>query len=286
MGVPEPERFDGDREVVRPRWRADPRAALAAELDGRLVGSSFANDWGSVGVLGPLTVRPDCWDRGIGRGLLEATMELFASWQTAHLGLFTFAQSAKHLGLYERFGFWPRYLTALMSTPVIPPRRAVSYRRYSELLLHDPADPLAAIRELTGAVYEGLDLSREIEAVYDQRLGETLLLDDASGLQAVAVCHLGAGSEAGSGVCYVKFAAVRPGRGADRTFARLLDACQQLAAGEGASLLTTGVNLARERAYLALKRRGFRSLRQGVSMHRPNEPGYDRPNRYVLDDWR
>ena len=140
MGVPEPERFDGDREVVRPRWRADPRAALAAELDGRLVGSSFANDWGSVGVPGApdraarlLGSRHRPWPAG-------ATMELFASWQTAHLGLYTFAQSAKHLGLYESFGFWPRYLTALMSAPVIPPRGPVSYRRLLRRLLHDPAD--------------------------------------------------------------------------------------------------------------------------------------------------
>ncbi len=34
---------------------------------------------------------------------------------TQHAGLFTFAHSQKHVGLYQRFGFWPRFLTALMS---------------------------------------------------------------------------------------------------------------------------------------------------------------------------
>ena len=24
----------------------------------------------------------------------------------------------------------------------------------------------------------------------------------------------------------------------------------------------------------------------GVSMHRPGEPGYDRPDTYIIDDWR
>jgi len=25
---------------------------------------------------------------------------------------------------------------------------------------------------------------------------------------------------------------------------------------------------------------------QGVTMHRPNEPGYSRPGAFVIDDWR
>jgi len=32
--------------------------------------------------------------------------------------------------------------------------------------------------------------------------------------------------------------------------------------------------------------RGFRTDIQGVTMHRPNEPGYSRVGVYVLDDWR
>jgi len=42
VGVPEPETFFGDAGFVRTRWQADPGAALAAELDGRLAGSNFA----------------------------------------------------------------------------------------------------------------------------------------------------------------------------------------------------------------------------------------------------
>ena len=36
LGVPEPEGSFGDTDMVRTRWRADPGAALAAELGGRL----------------------------------------------------------------------------------------------------------------------------------------------------------------------------------------------------------------------------------------------------------
>jgi hypothetical protein len=113
-----------------------------------------------------------------------------------------------------------------------------------------------------------------------------VLIRDDSGLQAVAVCHIGPGTEAGSGTCYVKFGAARPGRKAARSFGQLIDACQDLAATAGAATLSAGVNLGREPAYVALRERGFRNQFQGVAMHRPNKPCYDRRDCYVIDDWR
>ncbi len=291
-GAAEPERFFGDTDLVRTRWRADPTAAFAAELDGELVGSNLVTNWGSVGFFGPLTVRPDCWDRGIAKQLLEPTMDLFASWKTRHVGLLTFAESPKHVGLYQSFGFWPRYLIAAMAAPVVAPvpagapGRAVAYTRFSEVASHDRAGLTSSVRELTSAVFDGLDVTREIDAVLNQNLGETVLISDASGLQAVAVCHIGPGTEAGSDACYVKFGAARPGRKAARSFGQLIDACQDLAATSGVSVLSAGVNFGRERAYAALRQRGFRAQFQGIAMHRGNEPGYDKPNCYVIDDWR
>ena len=89
LGMPEPEKFFGDADYVRTRWNADRSAGLAAEVDGRLAGSKFAADWGSVGFFGPLTVAPEYWGRAIAQRLLDATMDLFAAWQTRHVGLFT-----------------------------------------------------------------------------------------------------------------------------------------------------------------------------------------------------
>ncbi len=80
LGLPDDTPFYGDGDLVRTRYVADPSAALAAEIDGELVGSNFVTNWGSVGFFGPLTVRPDYWDRGIATRLLEPTMELFATW--------------------------------------------------------------------------------------------------------------------------------------------------------------------------------------------------------------
>jgi GNAT superfamily N-acetyltransferase len=285
LQVPEPETFLGDAELVRTRWKADPGAALAAELDGRLAGSNFAANWGSIGFFGPLSIAPEYWNRAIAQRLLDATMDLFAAWETRHVGLFTFAHSAKHVGLYQKYGFWPRFLTAVMSAPVDPDSRPGAIR-VSGIGDEDLAGVMTSVRELTDAVYPGLDLSREIEAVQAQRLGDTVLIDDGAGLQGMAICHVGAGTEAGSGACYVKFGAVRPGPDAERRFGLLIDACHGLAAERGASVLVAGANAGRDRAWQVLAGRGFRREFQGVTMDRPNEPGYSTSDSYVIDDWR
>jgi hypothetical protein len=179
---------------------------------------------------------------GIAKRLMEPAVDLFDSWGTRHAGLFTFAQSAMHVGLYQRFGFWPRFLTAVMSRPVRPPAPAHSGTRVSDLAGAARPGALASVRELTDAVYPGLDLTREIESVLNQGLGDVVLIEDTAALQGVAICHIGAGTEAGGGNCYVKFGAVRPGKHAGRHFELLLDACYRLAADKGAVGLAAGVN--------------------------------------------
>jgi hypothetical protein len=47
--------------------------------------------------------------------------------------------------------------------------------------------------------------------VVRQDLGDTVLVHEADALAGFAICHLGAGSEAGSGSAFVKFGAARPG---------------------------------------------------------------------------
>lgn len=43
---------------------------------------------------------------------------------------------------------------------------------------------------------------------------------------------------------------------------------------------------ARQDACRRLAGRGYRTWLQGVAMQRPNEPGFNRPDAYVIDDWR
>ena len=286
LGVPEPENFWADIDYIGTRWKADPSGSFAAEVEGNLVGSNIATNWGSVGFFGPLTVLPDHWNRGIGSRLMEPVMEVFSKWNVRHTGLFTFAQSPKHIGLYQKYGFWPRFLTAIMSKPVQPRGQQSQWSRYSEANESEQEGILRACREITDAIYSGFDVSRELDAAQAQQLGDTVLLWDRDTLMGFGVCHCGPGTEAGADTCLIKIGAIHPGSNAGQYFDELLDACEAFGASQGLSRLSAGTNLAREDSYLRMKAKGFRTDFQGVAMQSLNDPGYNRSDVYVIDDWR
>ncbi|HXY79027.1 MAG TPA: GNAT family N-acetyltransferase, partial [Candidatus Bathyarchaeia archaeon] len=135
--------------------------------------------------------------------------------------------------------------------------------------------------------FDGLDVQREIRAVAEQNLGDTILVWDSSRLSAFAVCHVGAGTEAGSGVCYVKFAAVRLGPRAADNFIRLLRGVEAFAASRHVPKVTGDVNVARREAFRAMLDSGFRPERNGVAMETGDaSSGYNRAGVYIIDDWR
>jgi GNAT superfamily N-acetyltransferase len=319
LGLPNPMTCFGDADYVRTRFYADPSTAYGAIIvdeaggneNGRLIGSNFISNWGSVGFFGPLTVHPDYWSKGVARSLLVPTMQHFSRWNTRHVGLFTFAQSPKHISLYQKFGFWPYFLTAIMSKDVSPIMDKNSkstsqpiWSKYSEASKDQEVEKqgegylLNACRRLTNTIYAGLDLSIEITSVIKQRLGDIVLIWDLDinnnnkNLAGFAICHCGKGTEAGSNTCYVKFAAAQPRRTDDdaplagRRFEGLLNACIAFAAEEGLSRLVAGANTGRQQAYAKMLSYGFRIDMLGIAMQKGYDAGYNRPDVYIIDDWR
>jgi GNAT superfamily N-acetyltransferase len=286
LGMPDPLAFMEGAQLVRARWRTNPNAFLAADLDGALAGSSYATRWGSMGFVGPLTIRPELWDRGLAQRLLDGVMGLFRGWETRHIGLFTFPHSPKHIALYQKFGFWPRSLTAVMRKRVAAAGDDPNATLLSEFSDDERRDTIDACFDVTDPIHAGLDLRGEIRAVLAQGTGETVLLWDGSRLEAFAICHCGPGSEAETGTAYVKFGACRLGPKADVVFARLLAACERFASRRYIPSLVAGVNTARQSAYRAMLASGFKSENLGIVMHRPNEPAYNREDVFLIDDWR
>src|ERR1700731_1394538 len=115
LGLPNPLDFMGDRNLMAPRWRSTHVKVIAAREGGRLIGSNVATRWGSFGFFGPLTALPAYWEWGVAQRLLEATITIFDRWGIHHTRLFPFPQSAKHVCFYQKFGYWPRHLTAIMT---------------------------------------------------------------------------------------------------------------------------------------------------------------------------
>jgi predicted N-acetyltransferase YhbS len=296
LGLPDPMSFFGDADYIRTRFRADPSLSLAAEVDGNFVGSNFIANWGSVGVFGPLTVHPDFWDKAVAKRLLDKTMEIFERLKTKHIGIFTFSNSPKHVHLYQKYDFWPRFLTAVMSKPVNSEyamkdgQEMISWTKYSDMQKERPSETLNNCYSLTDSIYDGLDLKVEIESVANQKLGDTILLTDnkSNMLLGLAICHCGPKTEAGSNTCYIKFGSVTASedRSKSANFDELIECCEKFASSQGLSKLAAGVNIGNLAAYRKMISKGFRTEFQGVMMTKNNDPGYHIESVYAIDDWR
>lgn len=280
----DPKSFRPETRVIHTRFATDPRCGLVAHAGGEVLGCAIVMDWGRFAVLGPVAVVPDRWGEGIAGALLNAATRTIARRGFRHAALFTHPQSGGHVRLYQQHGFWPGALIAVMSRPVAEPTETVSAEPVSAMGARARKSALDGCRGVAGAVYRGLDLTREIEGLRRQQIGDTLVLRERGRVRGFAVCHCGDGSEARANSLYVKFAAVRPGDAAG--FARLVVACEAFARTRGADRVTAGVSTARRGAYRALLDRGYRADLYGVAMHAPDAPAYDRPDRFVLDDLR
>jgi len=110
-------------------------------------------------------VRPDLWNNGIAQPLVAAVSDQFERWGTHHAGLCTFPHSTKHIWLYQKFDFYPRYLTMLMAAPVPAngPALLPAEARYSALSPDERREAEEASRAMADEVFEGLDLRGEIK---------------------------------------------------------------------------------------------------------------------------
>jgi GNAT superfamily N-acetyltransferase len=285
LGLADPITFAPGRTQTS-RFFTAPDGVFGATVDNELIGTVYCVAWGSFGLFGPLAVRPDYWGMGIAQRLLEPAMEYLLQKQVSHAGLFTFADSSKHLALYQKFGYWPRFLTTIMSKSSEPDGNEDRLDKFSALNVPEQAQMITNMKELTNSIYEGLDLGKEVTTAQQRKIGDTILIFRQSKLAGFAICHFGEGSEAGNDTCYVKFAAVRGGLHAPQVFQDLLKQCSSLTQTLGLSQLVAGVNTNRHEAYRLMLAYGFNPCAIGLSMHKPNEDGYDKPGVFVIDDWR
>ncbi len=287
FGLPDPTKFRGDGDSVRGRFHANPDGAFGAELDGKLVACGFVMDWGTVGILGPLTVDVDQWGRGIGHAMMDEMVAWMDRRGFALQGLFTHPQSPTHIRLYEGYGYRMQRVTGVMAKDVaggaVYPDGVAPF---SGLPAAEREAALAECRAVTDSIFPGFDLTREIAIIEEKSFGDTLLIRRDGRLVAVGCCHQGAMSEAGSAQALVKVAAVSAGPDAAADFARLLSASEAFAAMRGVTRLVAGTNSGRTDCYEAMLAAGFRTWMNGIAMHRPSSDGYNRPDVFAIDDWR
>jgi hypothetical protein len=61
---------------------------------------------------------------------------------------------------------------------------------------------------------------------------------------------------------------------------------ETFAARQGLQTVVAGANAGRPEAYHQMIACGYRADRVGVAMQYNNDPGYNRPEAYIIDDWR
>lgn len=285
IGISDPEMFFNGGSM-KGRFLMDPDGIFGAEENGELSGVNIATNWGSFGYFGPLAVDPAKQGQGIAQQLLMPVMSLFRKRNVTHSGLFTFANSAQHHHLYKKFGYMPRFLTAITSKSVDQaPSKEVRLWRYSDFKEIEQSDFRASAKELTDGLYPGLDLQKEICAVYELGMGDTVFIGSDT-LDGFAICHYGSGSEAMRDTMYIKFAAARTCSNSSVLFNSLLLACESTARLAGVGKISAGVSTARDGAYECMLNAGYKTEHLGVYMQKPNVPGFCRADVYSIDDWR
>ncbi|MFA6209997.1 MAG: GNAT family N-acetyltransferase [Candidatus Obscuribacterales bacterium] len=283
IGIPDPSSFESGASFAS-RFEVAADGAFGTFIDDKLVAAIFCTGWGSFGFFGPLVVLPEYWGSGLAQTLIKKADQFFEEKQVELAGLYTFSNSPKHLALYQKFGYWPKQLTALMSA-VVSTQDATAERqstRFSQLDAAAQSSSLAAAKQLCNGIYKGLDLSSEIKALATCKIGDTIFIEKDGGIVGFAVCHYGHGSEATSNNCYLKFAAASD----QEQFSRLLTECLKLSSEVGTTHMFAGVNTARHEAYKTMLGSGFKMQAIGVAMLRAQHNGFNRPGVFVIDDWR
>jgi predicted N-acetyltransferase YhbS len=291
-----PRQAFGGAQYVHHRWLMEPWGCYVAEEDNaKIIGAALAVCWGSVGLLGPVAVLTNYHNQTIGQQLIRATQEFFEENKTTLQGVVTYPTSPKHLALYHKFGYQPKYLTALMSRPLDrgAPRPAIklargplTVRRFSTLEEARKKASLARFHKITNAICRGMDLAKEVEIVDGLALGDTLLLERGRDLVGFAVVHTPGVSEAPTGALYVKFLAIDPAQKRVEHLEQFVAAVEDLGHDLGVQRVILPVYLRYAAAYSTLIRCGYHVDFTMLRMQKGKQEDYEDPTHLVLDDWR
>lgn len=91
--------------------------AVVAEDEGRIVGSNFADQRSSIVGIGPISVDPMVQNQGVGRSLMQAVVDHFATRNFSGIRLVQAAYHNRSLCLYTKLGFRTREPLSVMQGP-------------------------------------------------------------------------------------------------------------------------------------------------------------------------
>ena len=173
-------------------WRyavddAEDGAMLWRDDAGSIVAFNIVHRSGVEGWMGPLAVRPDAQESGVGKTVVRAGQQWLEHEGARVIGLETMPRTMDNIGFYSNLGFVPGRLTITLTLPAAVADQAGPL--LGRLRSSEKPDWVAACRRLSAALRPGYDFSREIELTDELALGDTLLLVRGDELRGFALYH-------------------------------------------------------------------------------------------------
>jgi GNAT superfamily N-acetyltransferase len=253
-------------------WR-DEHGAIAA--------FNVAHRAGAEGWMGPLAVRPDRQSGGVGKTIVRTAADWLSERGVTTLGLETMPRTPENIGFYARLGFIPGFLTITLTNEI-----ATRGRPAPVLLSHRSAGEqdaaLESARRLVHELVPGIDFAREILLTAELGLGDTSLVESATGLDALAVWHSAplADSRTRDEVRVLKLAARH-----DAAFDRAIGAVEAAAAKAGIRRIAVRCQSRYDDAFRRLIARGYRVRWTDLRMTLDGYPEQHAPQGVVFSNW-
>jgi GNAT superfamily N-acetyltransferase len=239
-------------------WRyaiddAGDGAMVWRDAEGQLAGFNMVHRSGTEGWMGPIAVRPDRQNEGLGSTMVQAGIDWLKEQGARTIGLETMPRTVDNIGFYSRLGFMPGHLTITLVRDV--GRRTADPGPLLSAAGSPLADGLAECQALTDRLAPGIDFTRELALTHELRIGDTSLVRRGGRLVGFALWHsapLAAGRPKDE-VRVLKLVAETV-----EDMERAVDAVQAAAQHERVRRVALRCQSALADAYLRLVERGFR----------------------------
>ncbi len=240
-------------------WRYSLRdagdgAMLWYDEDADLVAFNLAHRSGVEGWMGPLAVRTDRQERGVGRAIVTAAVEWLTAQGAIVIGLETMPRTVDNIGFYSRLGFQPQHLTITMTGEADRQDPGAEAVRLSGVTAATRRELIAACRERLSRSMPGYDYAREMELTAELNLGDTVVVHRTSEVEAFAVCHTVA---LASGRGAEELRVLKLFAGSEDAFSTIMGCIETIAADAALARVAIRCQTGQRKAYRALVDRGY-----------------------------
>ncbi|MBI9051081.1 MAG: GNAT family N-acetyltransferase [Anaerolineaceae bacterium] len=255
-------------------------AGCFVAVDQNVIGYVFSRHWGKQGWIGVFGIDPQYHGQGIGKRLIQRTLNQLKKSGCETIGLETMPDSPYNVGLYMSMGMLPVYNTLYMAKDLMGDKPPNATPRLSQINLKDG---LSSISALSRAAHPAVDYAQEAKNALDFGWGDVLLpgwphpwgfaivrFKPVRGASQQAVCDL--------------ISIVLPAEGRNR-FVAMVNLVEQFALQIGAAQITLPIYAREHQALQQTVDQGYRvsriNVRMVVPQPYPDTPGLDL-NRWTM----